>query len=185
MISTRGLTTLLAVRSFAGKLLVSTPKLVDPNFWRTVILILHHDENGGVGLVLNRPTLERVSDHLEDWAATVAERDMVFYGGPVEPEMGIALTTSSQSEAASLPGVYLADMTEDPPSTGETRIYSGYTGWASGQLEAEVAEGSWYVVPASPDDPFGEPEKQWTRILRRQRGHLSLVSTFPIDASLN
>ena len=171
--------------SFAGKLLVSTPQLIDPNFWRTVILILQHDEKGGVGLVLNRPTLERVSDHLEDWATTVAERDVVFYGGPVEPEIGIALTTSSQSEAASLPGVYLADMTKDPPSTGETRIYSGYSGWGSGQLEAEVAEGSWYVVPASPDDPFAEPETQWTRVLRRQRGHLSLVSTFPIDVSLN
>ena len=171
--------------SLAGNLLVSTPRLVDPNFWRTVILMLHHDETGGVGLVLNRPTFERVSDHLETWSGAVAEGDVVFYGGPVEPDMGIALTTNSQGEPASVPGVFLADMTADPPATGETRIYSGYSGWGSKQLETEVAEGSWYVVPASPDDPFADPDMQWKRVLRRQRGHLSLVSTFPSDVSLN
>ncbi len=147
--------------------------------------MLQHDEKGSVGLVLNRATLERVSDHLENWASAVGERDVVFYGGPVEPEVGIALTTNSRGEATSLPGVYLADLTGDPPPTGEVRIYSGYSGWTSGQLEVEIAEGSWYVVPASPDDPFAQPEEQWARVLRRQRGHLSLVSTFPTDVSLN
>jgi len=65
------------------------------------------------------------------------------------------------------------------------RIYSGYAGWGAGQLEAEIAEGSWYLVQASPDDPFDRPEGQWARILRRQSGHLALVSTFPDDIALN
>jgi putative transcriptional regulator len=173
------------VTSYAGSLLVATPQLIDPHFWRTVALILHHDENGCVGLVLNRPTLEKVSDHLDSWAVTVREPDVVFYGGPVEPDVGIALTTSSRGESTSLPGVFLADLTKEPPDAGEVRIFSGYSGWASGQLEAEIAEGSWYVVPASPDDPFAEPGEQWANVLRRQRGHLSLVSTFPTDVSLN
>ena len=65
------------------------------------------------------------------------------------------------------------------------RIYSGYSGWGAGQLEAEIDEGSWYVVPAAPDDPFDRPQGQWSRVLRRQQGHLALLSTYPDDISSN
>jgi putative transcriptional regulator len=65
------------------------------------------------------------------------------------------------------------------------RIYSGYAGWGSDQLEAEIATGSWYVVLASPEDPFDSDEGQWRRVLRRQPNFLSVVSTFPDDPDLN
>jgi putative transcriptional regulator len=80
----------------------------------------------------------------------------------------------------------MVDLEASPgPEPAAVRVYSGYSGWGGGQLEAEIAEGSWYVVPAAPDDPFDRPEGQWSRILRRQKGRLALVSTFPEDIELN
>ena len=66
------------------------------------------------------------------------------------------------------------------------RVFSGYAGWDSGQLEAEIEEGSWYVVPARAADPISaDPESLWRRVLRRQGGALALVSGFPEDPAMN
>ncbi|HLF61420.1 MAG TPA: YqgE/AlgH family protein [Acidimicrobiia bacterium] len=174
------------MEAHAGRLLLATPQLVDPHFWRAVILMLQHDEEGTVGIVLNRPTPELVVDHLPEWVGGEIETQRVFYGGPVEPEMAIALGPGPGGEPTPLPGVALLDISTGPPSDlRRIRIYSGYAGWGAGQLEAEIAEGTWYLVQASPDDPFDRPEGQWARILRRQSGYLSLVSTFPDDVALN
>jgi putative transcriptional regulator len=100
--------------------------------------------------------------------------------------VAIGLGTSRSGEPTGLPGLSIVDLEEEPgEGTTSVRIYSGYSGWGAGQLEAEIEEGSWYVVPASPDDPFDRPEGQWSRVLRRQQGHLALVSTFPDDVSAN
>jgi putative transcriptional regulator len=172
--------------SHAGRLLLATPNLVDPHFWRTVVFMLQHDDEGTVGLVLNRPTPELVADHIPSWGGRGDDELRIFYGGPVEPEMAIALGPGGSGESTALPGVNLVDLSNDPPEeAGHVRIYSGYAGWGAGQLEAEIDEGSWYVVQASPDDPFDRPDGQWSRVLRRQSGHLSLVSTFPDDIGLN
>lgn len=172
--------------SQAGRLLLATPNLLDPHFWRTVVFMLQHDEEGTVGLVLNRPTPELVADHIPGWKRDGDDPLRIFYGGPVEPEMAIALGPGGAGEATALPGVSLIDLSIDPPAEpGRMRIYSGYAGWGAGQLEAEIDEGSWYVVQASPDDPFDRPEGQWSRVLRRQSGHLALVSTFPDDVGMN
>lgn len=169
-----------------GRLLVATPLLIDPNFWRTVVLLLQHDEEGSIGVVLNRPTVERVETHIPDWGPVAAKPGIVHFGGPVDPRVAIGLATGIDGEPSGVPGLSLVDL-EAPPGTApaEVRVYSGYSGWGGGQLEAEIAEGSWYVVPASPDDPFDRPEGQWSRVLRRQKGHLALVSTFPDDVDLN
>ena len=88
--------------------------------------------------------------------------------------------------AAETPGLSLVDLSEPPNSVSHpVRIYSGYSGWGRDQLEAEIATGSWYVVQASPEDPFDTFDDQWRRVLRRQSGFLSVVSTFPDDPSLN
>lgn len=172
--------------SHGGKLLLATPQLLDPNFYRTVILLVQHDEEGAVGIVLNRPTSEKVESHLPEWAESAAEPGLVHYGGPVDPEVaiGVALTTDGMSTG--VPGLSLVDLSGSP-GTRDTpvRVYSGYSGWGSGQLESEITMGSWYLVQASPDDPFEDPEAQWNRILRRQSGFLSLVSTFPDDVRQN
>lgn len=172
--------------SYAGKLLVATPALLDPNFYRTVVLLLQHEEDGCVGVVLNRPTVELVANHLPGWDSHVPEPKTVNFGGPVEPEIAIGLSLGGDGMPTGVPGLSLVDLS-DPPADEHhpVRIYSGYAGWGSDQLESEIAVGSWYVVQASPDDPFDTDEGQWRRVLRRQPGFLSVVSTFPDDASLN
>lgn len=166
--------------------MVATPHLIDPNFYRTVVLVLQHDDEGTVGVVLNRRTGEKVGDHLPDWEARSAPPGYVHYGGPVEPAMAIGLALTRHGEPTGVPGLSLVDLSQPPEQTGPTvRIYSGYSGWGEGQLEAELATGSWYVVQAAPEDPFSDPADQWRRVLRRQPGYLSLVSTFPDDVRMN
>lgn len=174
------------MESLAGSLLVATPILLDPHFYRTVVLLIQHDEEGCVGLVLNRPTEEAVSDHLPDWTEHVHAPATINYGGPVEPAVAIGLSLSSHGMVTGVPGLRLIDL-GDPPDghSGPVRIYSGYSGWGSDQLEDEVAMGSWYVVQASPDDPFDSDEGQWRRVLRRQPNFLAVVSTFPDDVTMN
>jgi putative transcriptional regulator len=170
----------------AGNLLVATPLLVDPNFWRTVVLLLLHDGESTIGVVLNRPTQELVETHIPVWGEVSAPPGLVHFGGPVEPQVAIGLATGQTGEPTGVPGLSIVDLDSSPgPELGLVRVYSGYAGWGPGQLEAEIEDGSWYVVPASPDDPFDRPEGQWSRVLRRQQGHLGLVSTFPDDVSLN
>lgn len=172
--------------SLTGNLLVATPILLDPHFYRTVVLLIQHDEDGCVGIVLNRPTGESVSAHIPEWADHVAEPSNIHYGGPVEPDVAIGLSLTASGMPTGVPGLSLIDLAESPDdNTSPVRIYSGYSGWGSEQLEAEISTGSWYVVQASPDDPFDSDEGQWRRVLKRQPGFLSVVSTFPDDVSMN
>lgn len=172
--------------SFQGSLLIASPLLVEPTFHRTVVLLLEHDDDGAMGLILNRPSQHQVVDHLPEWAVAVPDPGLVFVGGPVEPEVAIGLTSSGIGGSTSVPGLAMLDL-DGVPSEGldSVRIYSGYSGWSSGQLEMEIADGAWYVVPAAPDDVFGRSEGMWSRILRRQEGRLAILASFPPDPSLN
>jgi putative transcriptional regulator len=172
--------------SHAGKLLIATPRLVDPNFHRSVVLILQHDDDGCVGVVLNRETDQSVADHLPEWAATTGG-GVVHFGGPVEPEVAIGLGITAEGLPTGVPGLSMIDFGEPPPTdlSSTVTVYSGYSGWGSRQLESELAGGSWYIVQASPDDPFEEAADQWRRVLRRQPGFLALVSSFPDDIGMN
>jgi len=174
------------MESLAGSLLVATPILIDPNFFRTVVLLVQHDEDGCVGVVLNRPTEEPVVDHLPEWAEHLEPGAIINYGGPVEPAVAIGLALTPEGMPTGVPGLSLVDLSAPPGDKAPAvRIYSGYSGWGSDQLEAEISLGSWYVVQASPDDPFDSDEGQWRRVLRRQSGLLSIVSTYPDDPTLN
>lgn len=173
------------MESLAGNLLVATPALLDPNFFRTVVLVLQHDEEGCVGVVLNRPSDELVADHLPAWAPRVPEPGTVHYGGPVDPAVAIGLSLTGDGMPTGVPGLTLVDLSTEPEEDHPVRIYSGYSGWGSEQLETEIAMGSWYVVQASPEDPFDNHDGQWRRVLRRQAGFLSAVSNFPDDPTLN
>ncbi len=139
-----------------------------------------------MGVILNRPSAHLVADHLPQWALVSAEPGLVYIGGPVEPEVAIGLTSSGVGNATSIPGLSTLDL-DDPPPGGidGVRIFSGYSGWSSGQLEDEISEGAWYAVPASPDDAFDRSDGMWSRILRRQAGRLAILATYPTDPSLN
>jgi putative transcriptional regulator len=181
-----------------GKLLVATPELDDPNFSRTVVLVLEHTEEGALGVVLNRPTDSPLTETLPRWCDLAAPPGVVFVGGPVQPEAAIGLARRSADVAAAesiafaplfgdLGTVDLERMPEDvAPAIDLVRVFAGYAGWGPGQLDGELAASGWYVCDAAPDDLWtAQPGDLWRAVLRRQPGPLRLVAGFPDDPSLN
>jgi putative transcriptional regulator len=179
-----------------GKLLVATPRLADPNFFRTVVFLLAHGEQGALGLVLNRPTDTPVASPLPQWEELASGPGVVFVGGPVAG--GTICLARVRSEVGVPDSAYLplqgtlgtVDLEADPvfvaPWVEDLRVFAGYAGWGPGQLEGEVEEGAWWVVDPLPADLFSdEPESLWRRVLRRQGGDLAIASYFPPDPSLN
>ncbi len=185
----------------AGQLVVATPTLLDPNFARTVVLLLQADEDdGALGLVLNRPTGTGVVEVLPDWAPLTAEPPVVFAGGPVQPQAALCLghrrlgspLLAAYAEVEGVPGgaVGTVDLDASPGelahAVGEVRLFAGYAGWAAGQLEAEVDEGAWWVLDALPADAFDvHPEHLWGQVLRRQGPPLAFAASYPADPTLN
>ena len=183
----------------AGRLLVATPLLGDPPFFRTVIAVLEHGAgSGALGVVLNRPTTLPVADVIPLGAELFSPPAVVFDGGPVSPETAIAVGIPAQGAGASPSAAWRPSappyVTVDLDADGDLlarelrrlRVFAGYSGWAAGQLEAEVAEGAWYVVDSLPDDVFAvEPEALWRGVLRRQGWPLAAVATCPADPTLN
>jgi putative transcriptional regulator len=175
-------------------LLVATPPLVDPNFDRSVVLMLEHGEEGALGIILNRPTEASLATVLPDWYAHASAPGVVFSGGPVAPEAVIALarggTQTDEGWVAVLDDVGSVDVGREPDDLGfpvdALRVFVGYAGWGPGQLEDELAEQAWFVVPTLPSDPFAErPEVLWRDVLRRQRGRLAMFAHFPTDPMSN
>ncbi|HEY8545260.1 MAG TPA: YqgE/AlgH family protein [Acidimicrobiales bacterium] len=171
-----------------GRLLVATPTLADPNFSHTVVLILDHDEEGSLGVVLNRPTPVELVTVLPEWHGLAASPGRVFVGGPVQPDGVLALAEGSgPSDELTVvrDGVGVLDLQADPSQllVSRVRVFAGYAGWGAGQIQAEIARGDWFVVDATPDDVFSDdPESLWTTVLRRQGG---TFTTIPKDPTLN
>jgi len=185
----------------AGRLLVATPLLADPNFRRAVVLIVEHEAvEGTLGIVLNRPTTIGVGQVLEQWTELATDPSVVFRGGPVAPNSALALALVPGKDepvgwraldgAPSLARLGLLDLDAPPrllaPAIQSLRVYAGYAGWSPGQLEAEIDEGAWYVVSAEPGDVFaGDPDRLWRDVLHRQEGDLAFLATYPDDPGLN
>ena len=182
--------------SLRGHLLIAGPALVDPNFHRTVVLVGEHGDEGAMGVVLNRPSAVAVAEAVEplaDLDGLDAASETVFVGGPVQPQ---AIVVLGEFEDPELAGAlvfgtvgFLPGEIEDPAEVGaltRARVFAGYAGWAPGQLEAELEEGSWIVEPAEPDDVFTpEPESLWSAVLRRKGGPFALLASMPPDPTLN
>ncbi|WNI24509.1 YqgE/AlgH family protein [Streptomyces sp. ITFR-16] len=183
------------VSSLTGRLLVATPALADPNFDRAVVLLLDHDEEGSLGVVLNRPTPVGVVDILATWAGLTGEPEVVFQGGPVslDSALGVAVIPGDEGPLGwrrVYGAIGLVDLDAPPEllaaALGSLRIFAGYAGWGPGQLESELAEGAWYVVESEPGDVSSpRPESLWRAVLRRQRSELAMIATYPDDPSLN
>lgn len=250
--------------TLSGRLLVASPHLVDPNFHRTVVLLLDHNDEGAFGVVLNRPLPVEVDAVLPGWQGVVSSPDGLFQGGPVglDGALGIAVPAddparrpppsahapaptppatdpspavpaedrssdaspgdrssdtspgdrSSGPLVGGLPPAAPGDGTSRPPDdhlvdrftglfglvdldadpstvvgrfTG-LRIFAGHSGWGGGQLEEEIGEGAWFVVPSEPADVFtADPETLWSRVLHRQGGDLAMLAHYPPDLRLN
>jgi putative transcriptional regulator len=181
--------------STVGQLLIAEPMLGDPNFDRTVVLMIQHDDEGALGVVLNRPTELEVDAVLGEWTDLAADPRVIYAGGPVEPNGVLAL--GRRSPGADVPGwrrvlgdVGTVDLHREPeemtPGLDGMRFFAGYSGWEAGQLEAELAEGAWLVVPAVADDVLAPaPDAMWRSVLRRQSGKVSMLADFPAHPSLN
>jgi putative transcriptional regulator len=180
----------------AGMLLVATPVLLDPNFVDTVVLLLDVDEQGALGVVLNRPSGIPVDDVLDGWGEVATEPEVLFQGGPVMTEgaLAVALLRSATDNPVGFREVTgqlgLIDLDTPVELLGDSldslRIFAGYAGWGADQLQSEIDEGSWYVVPAHADDVFREdPSDLWRDVMRRQPGDLAWHSTRPVDPDLN
>jgi len=183
-----------------GRLLVAAPALGDPSFARAVVLVLDHDEDGALGVIINRPTPVDVAEVLPGWRSFATSPGVLFQGGPValDSALGLAAVPATRNGADDEPlgwrrvidRLGLVDL-DTPPEIiaaemAGLRIFAGYAGWGAGQLEAELAEDSWYVVAADPSDAFSsEPQDLWRSVLRRQPGDLAFVSTCPYDPTMN
>jgi putative transcriptional regulator len=173
--------------SLRGNLLVAAPTLVDPNFRRTVVLLAEHGDEGAMGLVLNRPTDTPVADALPDLAGLAGAGQAVYLGGPVALESVLAVAElENPADASELLFESVGFVQEPDVPVLRGRVFVGYAGWTGGQLEAELAEEAWLVVPAEPDDLFHEePDELWSAVLRRQGGAYAVLALMPPDPSLN
>lgn len=184
------------MESLVGHLLVATPGLRDPNFERTVVLLVAHEEGGALGVVLNRATEVPVGEVLGDWGSVASEPGVVFEGGPVQPEAAICLAkvrpNSREMRGFSRVDGNLGtvDLSCDPDTMRdelvEVRVFAGYAGWSPGQLEEEISTGSWLTFKALPSDAFTDrPDDLWSMVLRRQGGMYAAVAMYPADPTLN
>jgi putative transcriptional regulator len=180
------------VASLQGQLLVASPGLFDPNFRRTVVLVTEHTEDGAAGLVLNRPTDSEVAEIVPALESLVDDGEPVFMGGPVQPNGVLVLGEFLDPDDAAVPlfGSLGFPSLDEPdevvPLTTRRRIFAGYAGWGSGQLEDELAREDWILEEAQPDDAFTEaPGELWADVLRRKGGIYELVARMPEDPSVN
>ncbi len=150
-----------AARTF---LLVAQPDMLDPNFSRTVVLVMRPEDTGPLGVILNRPTHVALRELYPERAELTARDDLVFFGGPVQPD---ALLFAFRSEVKPPKGlnvsgdIYISGFSEvldellkHPEDANEQRFFAGYAGWAQGQLEFEIARGGWYTLPLDVDAIF-------------------------------
>lgn len=162
-----------------GKLLVASRGLADPAFAETVVLLVHYDDTGVLGLILNRRTDLPLSRVL-DLKAAKGRSDPVYLGGPLQPSAAFALTRSSaRMEKAQniFPGVYLISdkglfeqALSARPDPGAFRVYMGYAGWTKEQLRDEVQSGAWFVLPADAATVFNShPESLWPQMIQKTK----------------
>jgi len=165
--------------NLTGKLLVAAPSMDDPNFTKTVIFMVEHNEHGALGIVINRvlgkaPAAEVLKGLGVD-AKGASGQMRVFLGGPVEPLLAFVVHSTDYADADT------RTIADGIAVTGDAQILEaishgkgphnsllalGYAGWGPGQLESEMAHDAWYVAPADPEIVFGNDiDGKWKRAL--------------------
>lgn len=180
--------------SVRGKLLVATGAIAYGQFKRSVVFILDHDDEGALGVILNRPLDADVDDVLPQWADWVAAPSCLFDGGPVAVDSALALGVLADDDPPhgwrQMAGrVGIVDLDGPPPTAGRfagLRVFAGYAGWGPDQLDQEIEDESWIVLPAQYSDLTSpQPEDLWSQVLRRQDSDLRFWATLPDDPSSN
>ena len=179
--------------SVRGQLLIAGPSMLDPNFWRTVVLVVEHTDDGALGLVLNRPSETTVGEAVAQLEELVDPDDQLFVGGPVQPSAVIVLAEfDDPGEAALIAfadiGVLAAgaSLQDAGVQVRSGRAFVGHSGWGPGQLDAELERGDWILEPARRDDAFSmQPDELWSQVLTRKGGSYALIARMPADPSVN
>jgi putative transcriptional regulator len=165
-----------------GQLLIASPTMGDPRFLQTVILMVRHDRNGALGIVINRPIgdrpLARLLEALGENDPGVAGTVRIFAGGPVQPDIGFVLhsTDYHRSDTLDIDGhVAMTSSREILRDIGNQRgpnkslIAFGYAGWAPGQLEGELAHGFWFTTPEDANLVFDDDRDElWDHAMKRR-----------------
>jgi putative transcriptional regulator len=177
-----------------GRILVSEPYLNDPNFERTIILLCEHNEEGSFGFVLNKPSIAKISDVMDNQINLEAT---VFVGGPVQQD-----TLHFVHRCGSLPdaveigeGIFWGGNFESMRLMLQTnqineqdlKFFLGYSGWSEGQLEEELKADSWIVSDQLNDELVFETnaDVMWQKALKDMGGRFSVYSNYPVDPRLN
>lgn len=180
-----------------GMLLVSAPGMFSPEFARTVVLVLEHDADHTLGVVLNRRSEVAVANVMDaGWAELAAKPQAVHIGGPVSPQsaVGLGVTAAGAPENPYLNRLanrlVLVDLNASPVELASeldgVRIFAGYAEWAPGQLDDEILRGDWFVTPALPSDVVAPAGADlWGDVMRRQAMPLPLFATFPASLEDN
>jgi putative transcriptional regulator len=174
------------MESLKGHLLVASPHLLDPNFVHTVVLLIHHSEEGAFGVVLNRPADNTIKDLWEQVGDGPCESDRrVNVGGPVAGPLMAIHTDQHLAEMEILPGVYFAAQRDHletllRQSGRPFRVFIGHSGWGGGQLEHELEEGAWLTTPASPDQVFDDDDADLWKKVAQHIGESMLASSLGI-----
>jgi putative transcriptional regulator len=167
------------LESLRGHCLISAKRLRDPNFYKTVVLMVEHGADGAMGLVVNRPSSVTVAHALSEHFNLPETDDLVYVGGPVEPAALFILHNSEEldrSETPVIPGVYVGSSEEvfeqivrssaEGNPDLQFRIYSGCAGWGPGQLEGEIGRGDWHTLPADMEAIFAmDPYTIWDHLV--------------------
>ena len=181
----------------AGTLLIASPTLRDPNFARTVVLLCEHTDTGSMGLVVNRPTTTSVADVLRGVSQLPPAEEILYRGGPVQQDILLVLhkldviVPGAQPVAAgmALGGDMQALVDVLAGTRGPSdriRVYAGYAGWGEGQLEMEMATGSWFICPATAEIVFDlDPEEAWNAAIRGLGPDYEHLVTMPLDPRVN
>lgn len=180
------------MRSLKGQLLISSASLHDPNFRHTVVLIGAHDEDGAVGVVLNRPADILVADGAPPLAELTGPHAQLFEGGPVQPQQAVLLVELKSPVQPDLPIFgnigFLTGEIDDAlrPAVLRARVFVGHSGWGGGQLEAEIEEDAWILEPAQTEDVFSDnPDALWKRVLERKGKPYRHIAMAPKDPRVN
>lgn len=177
----------------AGMLLLAAPGLADPNFRRSAVLVIDHDGDGALGVILNRPANLTVGEVVPELSELAGEHARIHQGGPVQPDGLVVLadfTEPGDEQQTVLGSVALVSGADDIESLIGTveraRVFAGYAGWAAGQLEDELERDDWIVEPARVEDVFSDsPEQLWASVLERKGGSYRFMVSMPDDPTLN
>ena len=192
--------------SLQGSYLVAPPQLHDDNFYRSVVLLIEHDDEGAIGVILNRPTSDAVDevmrlleeDDEDGMTFEGSTSELIYYGGPVPGPLVVLHTVVEYSEKQILPGIHFSSQKNNLKKVlslakSSYRVYSGYAGWSPGQLEEELERGGWFLVPSgtSTGDPelFTETDQMWhtmsSQVGMEILGDSIIDKQFPQDPSVN